>query len=390
MAQIPAKIRSSRDVPKAFTGRLRRPISYRDSGVDRVLADRLVDRIKTITGSTERKRPKELRSSVGGYASLYALTKDQWLAASTDGVGTKLKLAFELGQHDTVGIDLVAMSVNDLLCVGAKPLFFLDYFATGKLDLETSSAVIAGVAEGCRRAGALLVGGETAEMPGFYSAGEYDLAGFAVGIVHPKKALPKVPKSTRAADPGVRAGDLLVGLRSSGFHSNGFSLVRKVANRWRPEQTKLSWAKTREALLRELLLPTEIYTEAVLPALEKGLYQGLAHITGSGFLNLPRMGEHVSYEVVMPSSIELPRAYEWLRRTESVSITERLTTFNCGLGMIGAVRPKDAKKAVAIAKAAGIQAWIVGEVVANDRQRGKIAECEVIVHTDEGRFVVKE
>lgn len=362
-------------------------LSYRDSGVDRVLADRLVDRIRAITSppGPKGKKPKELRSSVGGYASLYALSKDQWIAASTDGVGTKLKLAFETGKHDTVGIDLVAMSVNDLLCVGARPLFFLDYFATGKLDIDAGAAVIRGVHAGCRMARALLVGGETAEMPGFYARGEYDLAGFAVGIVHPKRALPKKPTPGKNGD-GVRPGDLLVGLRSSGFHSNGFSLVRKIANQWRPDRTKLAWAKTRDALMKELLTPTEIYTDALLPAVEKGVYQALAHITGSGFLNVPRMGEHVSYEIVMPEASRLPRVYEWLKRTETVSITERLTTFNCGIGMVGAVRPKDAKRAIAIAKKAGIEAWVVGKVT--ERARG--SGSEVVVHTDEGRFTLTE
>ena len=379
-------------MPNVKTGNGHHRLSYRDSGVDRVLADRLVDRIRAITAPAagRAKKPKELRSSVGGYASLYALSKDQWLAASTDGVGTKLKLAFELGRHDTVGIDLVAMSVNDLLCVGARPLFFLDYFATGKLDIDAGAAVIRGVNEGCRRARALLVGGETAEMPGFYSRGEYDLAGFAVGIVHPKKALPKKPTSAAGragkAGEGVRPGDLLVGLRSSGFHSNGFSLVRKIANQWRPERTKLPWAKTRAALLRELLTPTMIYTDAILPAVEKNLYQGLAHITGSGFLNVPRMGEHVSYEIVLPRDSELPRVYEWLKRTDAVSVPERLTTFNCGIGMVGAVRPKDAQRAIAIAHKAGVPAWVIGEVT--ERERG--FESEVVVHTDEGRFALTE
>ena len=348
-------------------------LSYRDTGVDRIAGDRLVERIRLITGA---KKAKALRSSVGGYASLYELSKDQWLAASTDGVGTKLKLAFELGRHDTVGVDLVAMSVNDLLCVGARPLFFLDYFATGKLDVKAAASVIQGIQAGCSQARALLVGGETAEMPGFYNHGEYDLAGFAVGLVHPKKALPKK----------LCPGDLLVGLRSTGFHSNGFSLLRKVANQWRPERTKLSWAKTRGALLKELLTPTAIYTDAVLPAIEKGLYQGLAHITGSGFLNVPRMDERVSYEITLPEAKLLPRVYDWLKRTDAVSITEQLTTFNCGLGMIGAVRPKDAKKVIAIAKRAGVKAWVVGEVT--EKTRG--SSSEVVVHTSEGRFALKE
>jgi phosphoribosylformylglycinamidine cyclo-ligase len=359
-------------------------VSYRDAGVDRVLADRLVDRIKGITGAKTartKKLRKSLRSTVGGYASLYEISKTQWLAASTDGVGTKLKLAFELGRHDTVGVDLVAMSVNDLLCVGARPLFFLDYFATGKLDLETSAAVIRGIQDGCETAGLLLVGGETAEMPGMYTAGEYDLAGFAVGLVHPKQALPQTtgPKA-------IRPGDALIGLRSSGFHSNGYSLVRKIAEAWKPEVTSLEWAQSRDALLNELLTPTALYTEAVLPAVEKGLYRGLAHITGSGFLNVPRMSEKVSYELQLPADSELPRVYEWLKKTGAVTTEERLTTFNCGLGMIGAVRPKDAKAAIAIARRAGIEASVVGEVTPKKRGAG----CEVVVHADGGRFTLAE
>jgi phosphoribosylformylglycinamidine cyclo-ligase len=359
-------------------------ISYRDAGVDRVLADRLVDRIKGMTGAKSartKKLRRSLRSTVGGYASLYEISKTQWLAASTDGVGTKLKLAFESGRHDTVGIDLVAMSVNDLLCVGARPLFFLDYFATGKLDLETSAAVIRGVQDGCEKAGLLLVGGETAEMPGMYSDGEYDLAGFAVGLVHPKQAIPQARGSKT-----VRPGDVLIGLRSSGFHSNGYSLIRKIAEAWKPEDTGLDWAKNREALLAELLTPTALYTEAVLPAVEKGLYRGLAHITGSGFLNVPRMSETVSYEIQLPADSELPRVYEWLKKTGAVTTEERLTTFNCGLGMIGAVRPKDAKAAIAIAKRAGIAASVVGAVTAKKRGAG----CEVVVHADGGRFTLAE
>lgn len=355
-------------------------ISYQDAGVDRILADRLVDRIKSMTAG-KKGAAKKLRSTLGGYAALYEISKTQWLAASTDGVGTKLKLAFTLGIHDTVGIDLVAMSVNDLLCVGAKPLFFLDYLATGKLALDASTAVIQGVQNGCEMAGALLVGGETAEMPGFYSPGEYDLAGFAVGLVHPKKALPRA-----GGKSAVRAGDLLIGLRSSGFHSNGYSLLRKIASQWKPSDTQLAWAKTESALLKELLTPTTIYTDAVLPATEKGLYRALAHITGSGFLNVPRMGEHVSYEIDLPPESELPRVYEWLRKTGAISSEERLTTFNCGIGMIGAVRPKDAKRAIRIAEKAGVTATVIGEVIPNLKKN----QSRVIVHTDEGRFELEE
>ncbi|MBC7386978.1 MAG: phosphoribosylformylglycinamidine cyclo-ligase [Cryobacterium sp.] len=356
----------------------KKTLSYADSGVDRLAADRLVERIKVITGG--KKKPKALRSTVGGYASLYELSKTQWIAASTDGVGTKLKLAFETGNHATVGEDLVAMSVNDLLCVGAKPLFFLDYFATGKLKLQTTESVISGIQAGCEKAKAILVGGETAEMPGFYAPGEYDLAGFAVGIVDPKLALPS------ASSKAVRAGDLLIGLNSSGLHSNGYSLVRKLLDSWKPSDTKLSWAKSKSALLRELLIPTQIYTDALLPATEKGLYRGLAHITGSGFLNVPRLGEHVSYEIDLPPAAELPRIYEWLEATGKVTTYDRLTTFNCGLGMIGAVRPEDASAVIRIAKRAGVKASVIGEVFPNLKK----GECVVIVHTDDGRFELKD
>src|SRR3954470_19336416 len=191
-------------------------LNYAQSGVDREAADRLVERIAVMAKTTSNRKVK---ASVGGYASLFELDKKRWLAASTDGVGTKLKLAFRLKEHRTVGIDLVAMSVNDLLCVGAEPLFFLDYFATGRLELGVAEQVLEGITEGCRQAGCALVGGETAEMPDFYSAGEYDLGGFAVGIVDPKKALPSKK---------IKPGDALIGIASSGVHSNGFSLLRKL------------------------------------------------------------------------------------------------------------------------------------------------------------------
>lgn len=343
--------------------------SYLDAGVNRVLADKLVDRIKNITSQKcdGKKTTTPSRTAIGGYASLYEISKTQWLAASTDGVGTKLKLAFELGKHDTVGIDLVAMSVNDLLCVGAKPLFFLDYFATGKLDLDTSTSVIEGIQKGCEMAGAMLVGGETAEMPGFYSPGEYDLAGFAVGLVHPKKALPY-----RRGENAVKAGDLLIGLRSSGFHSNGFSLIRKMSEGFVPKKSELAWAKTREDLLEELLTPTTIYSDALLPAITKNLYTGLSHITGSGFLNLPRISDALSYSIELPSLSKLPRSLQWLHSTGALDEREWLTTFNCGIGMIGSVRAKNARKAVAMAQKAGVEAEIIGEVIPKNRKDGCI------------------
>ena len=229
------------------------PLNYETAGVNREAADRFVERIATLSRGTLNARVK---ASIGGYASLYEMDKSRWLAASTDGVGTKLKLAFRLKEHRTVGIDLVAMSVNDLLCVGAEPQFFLDYFATGKLDEGVGEQVLEGIVAGCA-----LVGGETAEMPDFYTAGEYDLAGFAVGMVRRTRVLPR---------GDVKAGDTLIGIRSSGVHSNGFSLLRKI----------LPAGPDGDKIARELLTPTRIYVQSLGPLLARKAFKGLAHITG--------------------------------------------------------------------------------------------------------------
>ncbi|MCM2277533.1 MAG: phosphoribosylformylglycinamidine cyclo-ligase [Oligoflexia bacterium] len=322
-------------------------LDYAQSGVNREAADRLVERIALLAKATLNRRVK---AAVGGYASLFELDRKRWLAASTDGVGTKLKLAFRLREHRTVGVDLVAMSVNDILCVGAEPLFFLDYFATGRLDPGVAEQVLEGIVEGCRQSGCALVGGETAEMPEFYAAGEYDLGGFAVGLVEPRRALPSRE---------IRAGDVLVGLGSSGCHSNGYSLLRKLL----PEGAE------GDARARELLTPTRIYVKAVRKLLERGWVKGLAHITGSGYLNVPRMSERVSYRISLPPRAELPSIYDWVRERSGLPFSELACTFNLGIGMVLVVPARKAEEAVKLARRAGEKAWIIGEVTGKARGR---------------------
>jgi phosphoribosylformylglycinamidine cyclo-ligase len=334
--------------------------AYEKAGVNRDLADQFVGSISTMVKSTLNANVK---SSVGGYASLYALNAKQYIAASTDGVGTKLKLAFDWDSHSTVGIDLVAMSVNDLLCVGAKPLFFLDYFATGKLKPKTAKQVLAGIVQGCRQGGCALIGGETAEMPGFYEAGEYDLAGFAVGLVEKAKSLPV---------KNIKPGDVLIGISSSGFHSNGYSLIRKLFKSWKPSK-----ALSRQELAKELLKPTQIYTKAVEKLILKGDLKGLAHITGSGFLNVPRMSSAVSYDMVLPPLGQRPKSFQWLESLKDSSLTfdEKVQTFNMGIGMVIACDPKKAKAILTHLKKNNFKAWNVGTVTRRKKQ------CEVVVHS---------
>ena len=315
-------------------------LDYAKSGVNRDVADRLVEKIALLSKKTLNRRVK---SSIGGYASLYEIDKTKWLAASTDGVGTKLKLAFLLNEHRTIGIDLVAMSVNDLLCVGAEPLFFLDYFATGKLQSGVAEQVLEGIVEGCRQAGCALVGGETAEMPDFYHAGEYDLGGFAVGMVAPKQVLPR---------KDIQVGDALIGIASSGCHSNGYSLLRKLL----PEGAQ------KKALARTLLTPTRIYVKSLLPLIRGGKIKGLAHITGSGFLNVPRMSQKVSYHIELPPPSELPPIYDWVRKESLLPFTELAQTFNLGIGMVAAVAEKDVKGVLAGLEKSKEKAFVIGEV----------------------------
>lgn len=333
-------------------------LTYRQAGVSRENGDRLVDYIVSRVASL----PKDPRvaKNAGGYASLYRLAGDQYIAATTDGVGTKLRLAIEEKDHSTVGIDLVAMSVNDLLCVGARPLFFLDYFASGKLKLAQAEEIIGGVIEGCREAGCALVGGETAEMPSLYRGNDYDLAGFAVGLVAKKRLLPKK----------LRPGLSLVGLGSSGFHSNGYSLVRKL----------LSESRAPKSIRKLALAPTRIYAQALAPLLEKGLLSGLAHITGSGYLNVPRMSEDVSYWIELPPIRKRPKIYAWLDSLDRVTYPEAIRTFNMGYGMVAAVEPKHVKTVLAALAKAKIPAAFVGETI----EKPKGARSQVHVVGEEG------
>ncbi|HEX8232593.1 MAG TPA: phosphoribosylformylglycinamidine cyclo-ligase [Caulobacteraceae bacterium] len=331
-------------------------LTYADAGVDIDAGNALVEAIKPLARSTRRPGAE---ASLGGFGALFDLKAagydDPLLVTTTDGVGTKLKIAIDTGRHDTVGVDLVAMCVNDLLAQGAEPLMFLDYFATGKLEVETARRVVAGIAEGCRQAGCALVGGETAEMPGMYGGGDYDLAGFAVGAVDRSGVLPRLGRQ--------RPGDLLIGLGSSGLHSNGFSLARRIV-----EISGLDWETPApfapEATLAEALLaPTRIYIKPVLPLIKAGLIKACAHITGGGLIeNPPR--------VIAPgltprfdwTAWPLPPVFEWLRDMGAVADAEMRRTFNCGLGLILVVSPREAEPVLAALLNAGEKAFVCGQL----------------------------
>jgi phosphoribosylformylglycinamidine cyclo-ligase len=320
-------------------------MDYKSSGVDIDLADKFVDKIKRMVGKTHDSRTV---AGVGGFAALYKMDEERFLAASTDGVGTKIKLAIETGIHHTIGIDLVAMCVNDLICTGARPLFFLDYFASGKLNLEVSEKVLEGIVEGCLQGKLALIGGETAEMPGMYHNGDYDLAGFSVGEVYKDQLL----DGSRVSE-----GDTLIGIASTGFHSNGFSLVRKVID----QETNLEY---RTKLKTESLVPTKIYVET-FNALNTKLgtsLKGLSNITGSGLLNVPRMNENFDYEITyLPKPNELPAFMVEIMERTGLTKLELCHTFNMGLGMVLATDKPDL--ALEILKSRGEKAWIVGQVI---------------------------
>ena len=331
-------------------------LTYAAAGVDIAAGDALVEAIKPLAKSTNRSGSL---GGLGGFGALFDLKaagfQDPVLVASTDGVGTKLRVAIEAGRHDTVGIDLVAMCVNDLVVQGAEPLFFLDYFATGKLRLGPAQAVIGGIAEGCRQAGCALVGGETAEMPGMYAAEDYDLAGFAVGAAERNSLLPK----------GVVAGDVLIGLGSSGVHSNGFSLVRRIVTR-----SGLSWDAPApfapgESLGTALLAPTRIYVKALLGLHRAGLLKAAAHITGGGLPgNLPRVLPAGLTALIDAKAFPVPPVFGWLARAGDVATDEMLRVFNCGLGMVVVVAPQAAEQALAHLAEAGEAAWCIGRLEA--------------------------
>lgn len=357
----------------ALNGQKDQKLSYAQAGVDRAAADRFVERISGLAKTTLNKKVK---GAVGGYASLYELDKKRWLAASTDGVGTKLKLAFRLKEHSTIGIDLVAMSVNDLLCVGAEPLFFLDYLATGKLEPGTAEQVLKGIVEGCRQAKCALVGGETAQMPEFYQEGEYDLGGFAVGQLSPKEALPR---------KDIKPGDTLIGIASSGPHSNGYSLLRKLLAPESSESSHKNSKSDTEARARELLTPTRIYAKSLVPLIQARAFKGLAHITGSAFLNVPRMSGKVSYEIRLPDVDEAPPVFKWIRERSGLPLAELSQTFNMGIGMVAVVDPRKETEVLKKLKRAGERAWVIGEV---RKTRKGAPESEVLVHDGEQSVII--
>ncbi|KMJ53000.1 phosphoribosylaminoimidazole synthetase [Vogesella sp. EB] len=312
-------------------------LSYRDAGVDIDAGDALVENIKPFAKRTMRP---EVLGGLGGFGALVEISKkykEPVLVSGTDGVGTKLKLAFDWNQHDTVGIDLVAMSVNDILVQGAEPLFFLDYFACGKLDVPQATDVIKGIAQGCEQAGCALIGGETAEMPGMYPVGEYDLAGFAVGVVEKSKVI---------TGRDIKPGDVVLGLKSNGVHSNGYSLVRKIIDRAQPD---LDAPFEGDITLRQAVIaPTRIYVKPLLALMEKLTVKGMAHITGGGITeNTPRVLPENTVAQIDAKSWELPKLFQWLQAEGNVDAQEMYRTFNCGIGMVVIVDAADADAAAA-------------------------------------------
>ena len=328
-------------------------LSYRDAGVDIDAGDELVERIKPLAKKTLREG---VLGGIGGFGALFEVPKrykEPVLVSGTDGVGTKLRLAFDLNRHDTVGQDLVAMSVNDILVLGAESLFFLDYFACGKLDVDTAAAVVGGIAKGCELAGCALIGGETAEMPGMYPAGEYDLAGFAVGVVEKSKAIDG--KAT------IVAGDVVLGLASSGAHSNGYSLVRKIIERSKPDMNaRFDGERT---LADVVMAPTRIYVKQVLATMGKVNIKGMAHITGGGLLeNVPRVLPENTVAELEKAAWPRPKLFDWMQAEGNVAENEMHRVFNCGIGLVVVVAAADAEAAMAELKAQGEAVYRIGKI----------------------------
>ncbi|KFD20043.1 MULTISPECIES: phosphoribosylformylglycinamidine cyclo-ligase [Tatumella] len=327
-------------------------LSYKDAGVDIDAGNTLVDRIKGVVKKTRRP---EVMGGLGGFGALCALPqkyREPILVSGTDGVGTKLRLAMDLKRHDHIGVDLVAMCVNDLVVQGAEPLFFLDYYATGKLDVDTAAAVITGIAEGCSQSGCALVGGETAEMPGMYHGEDYDVAGFCVGVVE---------KSEIIDGSKVSEGDVLLALGSSGPHSNGYSLVRKIleVSQTDPVVQQLEG----KSLADHLLEPTRIYVKNILSLIEQVDVHAIAHLTGGGFWeNIPRVLPENTCAVIDESSWQWPAVFTWLQQAGNVSRHEMYRTFNCGVGMVIALSPANADKALQLLQDAGENAWKIGVI----------------------------
>ena len=327
-------------------------LSYRDAGVDIDAGDDLVDRIKPLAKKTMREG---VLAGIGGFGALFEVPKrykEPVLVSGTDGVGTKLRLAFEWNRHDTIGQDLVAMSVNDILVQGAEPLFFLDYFACGKLTVDTAATVVGGIAKGCELSGCALIGGETAEMPGMYPPGEYDLAGFAVGAVEKSKII------TGAT---IAPGDVVLAIGSSGAHSNGYSLVRKIIERAGAKPTDDLGGRP---LGDVVMAPTQIYVKPLLKLINEVNVKGMAHITGGGLVdNVPRVLPENTQAVLHRDSWQMPELFRWLQMKGGVADAEMVRVFNCGIGMVVIVSTDQADAAIQSLKAEGLHAWTVGEVV---------------------------
>ena len=332
-------------------------LTYAQAGVDIDAGTALVEAIKPLAKATRRPGAD---AALGGFGALFDLKAavfiDPLLVSTTDGVGTKLKIAIETGRHDTVGIDLVGMCVNDLLAQGAEPLMFLDYFATGKLDVVAATAVVKGIAEGCKQAGAALVGGETAEMPGMYAGGDYDLAGFSIGAVERGAVLPRLGDQ--------KAGDLLIGIGSDGPHSNGYSLVRRVV-----ERSGLSWNDAApfapgQTLGEALMTPTRIYVKSVLPLIKAGLIKGGAHITGGGLIENPPRAIAEGLEPQFDwNAWPLPPVFAWMQEVGGLSDHELRRTFNCGVGFMLIVAAEDAEPVLAALLNAGENAFVCGQLI---------------------------
>ena len=339
-------------------------LSYRDAGVDIDAGDALVDRIKPLAKKTMREG---VLAGIGGFGALFEVPKrykEPVLVSGTDGVGTKLRLAFEWNRHDTIGQDLVAMSVNDILVQGAEPLFFLDYFACGKLTVDTAATVVGGIAKGCELSGCALIGGETAEMPGMYPPGEYDLAGFAVGAVEKSKII---------TGARIVPGDTILAIGSSGAHSNGYSLVRKIIER---AGAKPSDDLGGRPLGDVVMAPTEIYVKPLLKLISEIDVKGMAHITGGGLVdNVPRVLPENTQAVLHRDSWQMPELFRWLQMKGGVADAEMVRVFNCGIGMVVIVSPAQADVAIKSLTAQGLKAWVVGEVV----ERPKDAPQTIVI-----------
>ncbi|CAM3735610.1 Phosphoribosylformylglycinamidine cyclo-ligase [Vibrio aerogenes CECT 7868] len=336
-------------------------LSYKDAGVDIDAGNALVDRIK---GAVKQTRRPEVMGGLGGFGALCEIPakySHPVLVSGTDGVGTKLRLALDMKKHDTIGIDLVAMCVNDLIVQGAEPLFFLDYYATGKLDVDTAADVVSGIAEGCQSAGCALIGGETAEMPGMYEGNDYDVAGFCVGVVE---------KENIIDGSKVSAGDSLIAVGSSGPHSNGFSLIRKILE---VSGADLSEKLENKTIGEHLLEPTKIYIKSGLKLIAEHDIHAISHITGGGFWeNIPRVLPENTKAVIQGNSWEWPEIFKWLQAQGNVETHEMYRTFNCGVGLIIALPSEQAHSAVELLKAEGENAWIIGQIEQADTNEEQV------------------